>query len=77
VRERVTAVPAATTLLPTQAQSGATKAPLLKGLIFLPAGAWHHPAVLFLHGSGQDCTREVAAVGPLYAGGGHILCGFH
>lgn len=45
----------------------------LRGLIFRPAGPGPHPAVLFLHGSGQDYTREVAAVGPRYASGGYVL----
>ncbi|MCI0434366.1 MAG: alpha/beta fold hydrolase [Gemmatimonadetes bacterium] len=44
----------------------------LRGLIFRPAGAGPHPAVLFLHGSGQDYTREVAAVGPQYAEAGWL-----
>ncbi len=45
----------------------------LKGLVFTPGTSGRHPAVLFLHGSGQDYTREVAAVGPLYASGGFVL----
>jgi len=46
---------------------------ILRGLVFSPGTPGRHPAVLFLHGSGQDYTREVAAVGPLYARSGYVL----
>jgi dienelactone hydrolase len=45
----------------------------LRGQVFRPAGAGRYPAILFLHGSAQDYTREVAAVGPLYARHEYVL----
>ena len=51
-----------------------TSGPLtLRGQVFKPAGPGPHPAVLFLHGGGDDYTKEVAAVGPLYARNGFVL----
>jgi carboxymethylenebutenolidase len=45
----------------------------LRGLVFRPAGAGRHPAVLFMHGSGGDYEQAVAAVAPLYSRHGYLL----
>jgi dienelactone hydrolase len=45
----------------------------LRGVVFRPVGPGTHPAVLFLHGSGQDYTREMATIGPLYTRHGYVL----
>jgi dienelactone hydrolase len=45
----------------------------LRGLLFRPAGSGPHPAILFLHGSGQDYRKEVDAIGPLYARHGYVV----
>ena len=46
---------------------------MLRGLVYRPAGPGPHPAVLFLHGSGDDYQAQVAEVGPLYARNGYLL----
>ena len=40
----------------------------LHGFVFRPSGSGRHPAVLFLHGIGQDDRPEISAVGGVYAG---------
>lgn len=45
----------------------------LKGVIWRPAGKGPHPAVLFNHGSGQDYTEQIAALGPVFVARGYIM----
>lgn len=45
----------------------------LRGLLYRPAAPGHHPAVLFLHGSGDNYDTQAAAVGALYAAHGYVL----
>lgn len=45
----------------------------LKGVIWRPPGDGPHPAVLFNHGSGQDYSDEIAALGPAFVARGYIL----
>ena len=45
----------------------------LRGIVYRPRGAGPFPAVLFNHGSGRDYTKEVAAVGPMYASHGFVF----
>jgi len=45
----------------------------LRGIIYRPSGAGPFPVILFNHGSGKDYTKEVAAVGPAYAGHGFVF----
>lgn len=45
----------------------------LRGLVYRPVGAGRHPAVLFLHGSGDNYDPQAAAVGPLYTAHGYVL----
>lgn len=45
----------------------------LKGVIWRPPGDGPHPAVLFNHGSGQDYTDQIAALGPVFVARGYIM----
>lgn len=45
----------------------------LRGIVYRPAGAGRHTAILFNHGSGTDYTREVSSVGPAYAKLGFVF----
>lgn len=45
----------------------------LHGIIYRPAASGRHVTVLFNHGSGTDYTREIAAVGPVYARLGFVF----
>lgn len=45
----------------------------LRGIIYRPATPGRHLTVLFNHGSGTDYTREIAAVGPVYARLGYVF----
>lgn len=45
----------------------------LHGVIYRPSGTGRFPVILFNHGSGKNYTRELAAVGPAYAGHGFVF----
>jgi carboxymethylenebutenolidase len=45
----------------------------LRGLVYRPEGTGPHPAMLFLHGSGDDYGPQMAEVGSLYARNGYLL----
>jgi dienelactone hydrolase len=45
----------------------------LRGMVYRPAGNGPHPAILFLHGSSADYTKEMSTIGPLYARHGYVL----
>jgi len=45
----------------------------LKGVVWRPPGEGPHPAVLFNHGSGQDYTDQIAALGPVFVARGYIM----
>ena len=45
----------------------------LRGLVYRPAGSGTHPAVLFLHGSGDTYDQQAAVIGPFYAATGYVL----
>jgi dienelactone hydrolase len=45
----------------------------LRGMMYRPAGNGPRPAILFLHGSSADYTKEMSTIGPLYARNGYVL----
>jgi dienelactone hydrolase len=45
----------------------------LRGWVFRPGAGGRHPAVLFLHGSGQEYDSEMLAVRQVYASRGYLL----
>lgn len=45
----------------------------LRGIIYRPTAPGRALTVLFNHGSGTDYTREIAAVGPIYARLGYVF----
>jgi dienelactone hydrolase len=69
---RGTAVPPASVAVPDTVEFRSDSL-MLRGLVYRPTGPGPHPAVLFLHGSGDSYDAQVAAVGPLYASHGYLL----
>ena len=45
----------------------------LRGVVYRPPGGGRHPAVLYLHGSGEEYDKQAAAIGALYASHGYVL----
>ena len=45
----------------------------LRGVVYRPVGGDLHPAVLYLHGSGEEYDKQAAAIGALYASRGYVL----
>lgn len=45
----------------------------LRGVVYRPVGDGRHPAVLYLHGSGDEYDHQAAAIGALYAAHGYVL----
>ena len=67
------AQPAAQTISGPDTVSFVSGSLTLRGIVYRPASAGRHTAILFNHGSGKDYTREVAAVGPAYARLGYVF----
>ena len=57
----------APSVLPPDTVTFASGALTLRGIIYRPAGGGPFTTVLFNHGSGNDYSSQVAAVGPAYA----------
>lgn len=45
----------------------------LTGVLWRPSGEGPFPAVLFNHGSGEDYSDQIAALGPVFTGRGYVL----